>query len=361
LELAYSAAFAAAWGFRPVFRLAFERAALEHTDTSLKPARVLAEHRGSYDIITPDGPSSARSSGRLRHHALDRAEHPAVGDWVLVEPGSIATIVAVLERQTHITRQAAGKRTEPQVLAANVDTVFIVTSANEDFSPRRIERYRHAIASGGAQPVVVLNKSDLVDDDELHAMRQKLPVDLALLTLSALTGDGTDALNSWMSPGDTVALLGSSGVGKSTLVNRLCGAEVMVTNAIRSSDATGQHTTTHRQLLQLPDGGLLIDTPGMRELQLWAPDDGDTDDDPVRRFAEDCRFRDCSHANEPGCAVRAAYESGELTHYQLEAHDQLQRELAYQRRRQDQFAARAEVRKWKQITKDYRRRPDKKL
>lgn len=333
-------------GFTPFFRLQFAR--LPDPD-SLVPARVAIEHRGLWHTLTADGEVRARLPGRLRHAARDARDLPAVGDWLALRPGAHpgdpATIEAVLERQTALVRQAAGRATAPQVLAANVDLVFVVTSANGDLSPGRLARYRAAVEDSGAELVVVLNKADLVDPACLDALRARVPRGLRVVVTSALTGDGLGELDAELAPGRTVALVGSSGVGKSTLLNRLLGAELLATSPVRATDDTGRHTTTHRELVPLPSGALLIDTPGVRELALWASEapagPATTSSDPVVAFAAGCRFTDCTHEGEPGCAVQAAIEAGELDPRDLDDHHKLAREAAWQRRRQDAAAERA--------------------
>ena len=340
-------------GFTPFFRQSLAQLG----DDSLIPARVAVAHRGLWVCLTPDGERPARLPGRLRHAAQDARDLPAVGDWVALTAGPApddpATIAAVLPRATALVRQAAGRATAPQVLAANVDTVFIVTSANADFSPARLQRYRAAVASAGAEPVVVLNKADLAAPDALDALRGRVPRGLRVVTTSALDGGGVDTLAAELWPGATVALVGSSGVGKSTLVNRLLGEARLATSPIRDTDETGRHTTTHRELVPLPSGALLIDTPGIRELALWVGDDAPDDADAIGVLARSCRFADCTHDGDPGCAVRAAIDAGELDPQELTDHQQLAREAAWQRRRQDPTAAREHDRAFGKLVREH--------
>lgn len=296
----------------------------------LAPARVAAQHRGGYVVYAESGERPAEIAGRLRHTAVTAADLPAVGDWVAVEdePGAAAaTIHAVLERATAFSRKATGGEVE-QVVAANVDVVFLVSAFGSDLNVRRLERYLTSGWESGAHPVIVLNKSDLAEDleaavTEVEAVAFGVPVQV----VSCLDGAGLDQLEPYLAANRTVALLGSSGVGKSSLLNRLLGWERQDVQALRG-DGRGRHTTTHRELVSLPGGGLVLDTPGMRELGLWGTGTGvDETFADVTELAAACRFPDCAHETEPGCAVRAAIAEGRLADERLESYRKLQREL----------------------------------
>jgi ribosome biogenesis GTPase len=317
----------AALGWTPELAQELERLRLERDQPELAPARVATEHPSSYQVIGEAGPAEATLGGRLRHLAESRLDLPAVGDWVALGPGQ--RVEAVLTRKSCFVRKAAHRSSEPQVIASNIDRVFVVTSANGDFNPRRIERYLSAIWESGASPVLVLNKIDLCEDRE--ALLDSLGparVGLAIACVSARDRHGADELTAQIPPAGTIALVGSSGVGKSTLTNWLLGYEALTTQAILERDERGQHTTTHRQLLPLPGGGALIDTPGMRELGLWHAD-VDAAFTDIRELAAGCRFGDCAHEGEPGCAIAAALARGELDQDRLESYFKLEKENRY--------------------------------
>ncbi len=314
-----------------------------HAAAGLVPARVALEHTHIYRVITDEGEWLARVSGRLRHRAETRIDFPAVGDWVAVEPpvqGSDARIRAVLPRASRFSRRAAGDPTEEQIIAANIDTVFLVSGLDGDFNPRRIERYLVVARDSGATPVIVLNKADLVDDPSAAiADVQLLAPGVAVHAVSTRLPHTLDVLRQYLGFGCTGALLGSSGVGKSSIVNQLVGQELLRTREVRTSDSRGRHVSTARQLVLLPGHGVIIDTPGMRELQLWESEgalaDAFTD---IETRGADCRFRDCQHRTEPGCAVRAAVDAGEIPIDRLESFYKLASEQAFQDRQKDQRA-----------------------
>jgi len=335
----------------------------EYAAAGLVPGRMVSEERGWVQVATATGVVSATVSGRLRHAVeMDAATlFPAVGDWVAMAdagPG-LGIVQAVLPRSSAIVRRGPVDRGQPtQVLAANVDVVFLVTSLNAEFNLRRLERYVAVGWESGALPVVVLSKADLADDIEGHRVAaQASAPGVEVIVVSAVTGLGLDALRQHLGPGRTVVFIGSSGVGKSSLVNALAGAALLETAAIREDDARGRHTTTRRQLIQLSEG-LVIDTPGLRELALL---DGDGLADAfgeIETIALGCRFRDCRHQAEPGCAIRVALADGSLDVDRLGAFRKLEREARRAELSTNAVARKAERRKWTAMVKGVGRSMD---
>ena len=329
----------------------------------LVAGRVVAGHTRYLRVATPDGETLAELAGSLKHQAESALELPAVGDWVALRPGAEAgsgVIQAVLPRRSAFVRRAAGARTVAQVLAANVDTVFLVMGLDGDFNLRRIERALVLAWDSGAAPVLLLNKADLCPDaPQKRAEVERVAPGVPVCVVAAKPGEGLAALEPWIVPGRTVVLLGSSGVGKSTLVNRLLGHEKQKTReVIESADQRGRHTTTHRELIALPGGALLIDTPGLRELSLWSDGAGlAAAFEDVSTLAAGCRFNDCGHDSEPGCAVRAAVADGSLDAARLESFLKLQAELRSLEIREDPLKRRAEVGRWRAAFKSVRKNP----
>ena len=341
------------WGWNDDWAAAFA----PHAADGLHPARVVRQDRGAWEIQTEAGVRSAEATGRFRL-ALEsgEAELPAVGDWVAVDPRPTcdrAGIAAVLPRRTCLARQDAGRATRAQVLAANVDVAFLVGAldAGRGFSLARLERALALVRAGGAEAVVVLNKADLCDDVGGRVREaQSAATDAPVAAVSATEGWGVDDLRSWLAAGRTGVLLGPSGVGKSALANALLGEARQATGPIREEDSRGRHTTTRRELFRLPDGGLLIDTAGLREFQPWdAASDLDAVFPEVAELAARCRFRDCRHEGEPGCAVQLALGDGSLDARRFEHYVRLKREQAYQAQKRDLGAQLAEKTRWKQI------------
>lgn len=324
-----------------------ERTAREYAPwaekSGFRPGRVLIEFNYIYRVFTESGESDAVLAGRLKHRASSRGELPAVGDWVVVrqQPDEDrGAIVAVLPRRSRFSRRMAGNVTGEQVVAANIDVVFVVMSLDGDFSVRRIERYLLMARESGADSVVLLTKPDLCDDVPAR-IAEVIAVagDVAVHVLSPKHNEGLEHVSRYLPPGHTGALLGSSGVGKSTIINRLAGNDLLRTREVRESDSKGRHTTTHRELVRLPGGGLLIDTPGMRELQLWDANEavsGTFED--IESLAAGCHFTNCRHRDEPRCAVKAAVAEGQLEAARLESYLKLQDELSYLSRQQDERA-----------------------
>ncbi|MDD5629144.1 MAG: ribosome small subunit-dependent GTPase A [Elusimicrobia bacterium] len=323
------------------------------------PARIVSEQRGLYQALTAQGELTVELSGRLRHEALSPQELPAVGDWValrLAPDNQFGLILQVMPRKSRISRGAPGRTAQEQILAANVDTAFVVTTADKDFNPRRLERYLAVIWDGAARPVILINKIDLCADSAgLLAQAGLAFPGVDIHPISALQGQGLGPLSAYLKPERTCVMLGSSGVGKSTLLNRIIGKDVARLGAVRQADQRGRHTTTSRQMFILPSGGLLIDTPGLRELRLGKADDG------LRRAFADigslsqrCRFRDCRHIDEPGCAVLAALQNGTLARSHYDNYLKLQKEQDYQRRREDPALEAQNKKRWKSIHKTMR-------
>ncbi len=312
------------------------------------PARVIAQQRRFWRVAGDFGEGWAEAAGSLRDAADGGAEWPAVGDWVAVElhDAAAAVIREVLPRRTQFVRKSPGKQIEEQVIAANVDTALLVSALDGDFNPRRVERYLTQCWESGARPVIVLNKADTCEDARDRAAEmEKIALGAAVCVVSAKTGQRIEELEKFLRPGETLVLLGSSGVGKSTIVNRLLGESLQEVQPVREGDSRGRHTTTMRELFVLPGGALLMDTPGLRELQLWDAAEGVSQAfADIDSLAGQCRFSDCRHETEPGCAVQAAVRAGTLDEARLENHRKLLREQEFLRRQRIKHLMR-EVRK----------------
>lgn len=318
------------------------------------PARIAQENKTNYLVLADAGELAAEVSGKFRFNADSRGKLPAVGDWaaVSVTTGENRAIIhGLLPRRSAFVRKTAGMETVEQVLAANIDTVFIICGLDDDYNVRRIERYLTLAWESGAVPIIALNKADLRNEiNSCISEVEAIAIGVAVLAVSARDGTGIDILRKQIAPGKTAAFLGSSGVGKSSIINRLLGEELLPTNEVRESDSRGRHTTARRELIALPGGGMVIDTPGMRELQLWGDERGLRQAfDDIEEVASGCRFRDCGHEREPGCAIKAAIESGALSEERFASYLKLKGELRYVAARQAMKANALEKLKWKQV------------
>jgi len=305
-------------------------------------ARIAIEYKGMYKLYTEAGEVLAEITGNMRYNN----QFPAVGDWVVIDlqdSKARAIIHDILPRKSKFSRKVAGDNTEEQIVAANIDTIFIVTSLNQDFNLRRLERYLTIAWNSGAKPVIVLSKADLCADAEAKkAEVETVAFGVPIHIVSSLSGEGLDELEEYLETGYTVALLGSSGVGKSTIINQLMGSEKMEVDEIRINDGKGKHTTTHRELIVLETGGIVIDTPGMREIQLWDGNEGIKESfEDIETLAQNCKFNDCQHDSEPGCAVKEAIEQGDLPEKRLESYRKLERELLFIERKKKYGTVRA--------------------
>ncbi len=342
---------------------------------ALQPARVLAQHRQSYSLWTASGEANAEVAGAFLYRAF-ASDLPAVGDWVVMRqysPADLAIITGVLPRKTRFSRKASGLAAEQQVIAANIDLAFIVCGLDHDYNLRRLERYLVAARQSGAAAVIVLNKADLCDDVASRlAEVQAIAPETAVVAISATSANAAPTLARFIAPGQTSALIGSSGAGKSTIVNQLLGASVQPTQPTRAADSRGRHTTTHRELFFLPSGGLVLDNPGIRELQLWSEDFSsallsfsprqappasavDQAFPEIEALAARCAFRDCSHGSEPECAVQSGLASGEIDPARWRSYLKLRRELRHTAAQLDQNLRRTEKERWKKLCKQVKR------
>lgn len=339
---------------------------VEPDELTFTPARVWRQDVNQYHLMSTLGALTGTLPGRFRQQALSKADLPTVGDWVLVstiEGGEAhhVQIERLLDRKSRFSRKEAGENIDEQVVAANIDTVFIVNGLDDDYNPKRIERYLLLSWDSGAMPVIVLNKADLCEDldarlDELRPIARDAPVHV----VSAIESDGLEQLTPYFSEGTTCALMGSSGVGKSTLINALLGYEKFETNTVREGDSKGRHTTTFREMVAVPGGGLIIDTPGMRELQVW----NDTASlsqafEDIEALALNCKFTDCRHDSEPGCAVKQAISDGDLGQDRLQRYEKLQRELEHFDALQDATTRAEKKLERKRFARLIRNQPDK--
>jgi ribosome biogenesis GTPase len=322
------------------------------------PARVISEYKGAFQVYSQYGELTARVSGKMRYLAEAEKQYPAVGDWVVIKPlinEQKCVIHALLPRKSKFSRKVAGERTEEQVVSANIDTIFIVSGLDggRNFNPRRLERYLTLAWNSGATPVIVLNKVDLCTDIDIYTRSiETIAPGISVHPVSAKERIGLDALRNYLGRGNTAAFLGSSGVGKSALINSLLGAEKQQTGEVREDDRMGRHTTTKRELIILPGGGMVIDTPGMREIQMWAgEEDLHVAFHDIEVLAKRCRFSDCSHNLESGCAVKAAIDHGDLDPARLESYRKLQKELTYLASREEHSTRLYEKAKYKKIAK----------
>jgi ribosome biogenesis GTPase len=339
-------------GFNAFFQKHFEQC----QQTNISVGRISAEYKESYRIFSEYGELLAIISGKFRNNCNNREDFPAVGDWVLfqrIENENKAIIQVILQRKSKFSRKVAGNETQEQVIASNVDFAFIVCALNYDFNPRRIERYLSLVWQSGATPVIILSKADLCQDvEEKIAEVEKIAFAVDIHVINNISKEGIIALNKYFYNNQTVVLLGSSGVGKSTMINNLAKADIMKVNELRNNIDKGRHTTTHKQMIILPDGGMIIDTPGIRELQLWDAQEGISHTfNDIEELSQYCKFNNCLHNNEPGCAVQKAIKEGLLESKRLENYLKVIKEQEYLTSRQTQSAAKIEKDKWKAIHK----------
>lgn len=311
----------------------------EHEDVDLYLGRVISEHRGNYKVCTNSSNLLAKVPGKIIYNSLGRDSYPAVGDWVILDrdtdSSGEAIINHILPRKSKFSRKIAGNTIDEQIVAVNIDTIFICMALNKDFNLRRLERYISVSWDSGATPVVILTKSDLCEDlDERLSAAYNTAIGIDVIVVSSMKDEGIEKVKSLITMGSTVAFLGSSGVGKSTLINKLLEQDKQVVSNISDFNDKGRHTTTHRELIPLPNGGAVIDTPGMRELQLLDNSEGiDESFSDIHELSNRCKFSDCKHLSEPGCAVRDAIETGSLTQERFNSYVKLKKEALFMERK----------------------------
>jgi len=347
-------------GYTPFFEAYFN----EYASEGQIVGRVAIQNLSNYTIFTELGELTGEISGKLRFDVENETAEvkgfPAVGDWVLIKPypnEGKAIIDKILPRRNKFSRKEAGEKTKEQIVAANIDSVFIVNALNQDFNLRRLERYLTVVMENEINPIIILSKADLTDnlDEKIEQVREVVG-GAAIHAISVKNNTGLDELSQYFENNKSVAVLGSSGVGKSTLINTLFGEEVAFVQEISDSSNKGKHTTTHRELMVLPQGGVIIDTPGMRELQLWDGGEGITETfDDLEELALQCKFTDCKHKNEPGCAIQQAIEKGDIDETRLKSYQKLKREVEYMESKQNVKVALDNKKKWKQIHNSTRR------
>lgn len=342
-------------GYNEFFRNQFD----EYKNQNLIPGRVSAENKTNYLIHTEFGEITGEVTGKLLFTAESNAQLPKVGDWVLLnyfEDEKKGVIQNILTRKTKLSRKSAGNKTEEQVFAANIDVVFIVHPVDHSFNKNKLERQLVAAYQSKAEPVVILSKSDLCENTEQILKRIQKDLNVKLIPTSVVSSEGIKEILEILEPGKTYILIGSSGSGKSTLINKLFGEEILKTNEVRIKDSKGKHTTTRREMIILPSGAILIDTPGVREIQLWNADDGlSSAFSEFEGFENNCKYRDCSHTHEIGCAVIDALNKGLISKERYDNYLKMRKELQYLKTKQDFFAAKEKQKHYKEISKEVKR------